>query len=128
MFSEEEVKEAIFQMEHDKASLPNGFPLTLSFISSVLGRHKKANSMAIFCDFYKGDLPSLNLGTITLLTKCQEANWIQEHRPICHLNVSFMFFTKVATSRMNKGSHTDILDQHNITKIFLPGHFTLEGA
>jgi len=74
MFSEEKVKEAIFQMENNKAPWPNGFPLTLSFISSVLGRHKKANSMAIFCDFYKGDLPSLNLGTITLLTKCQEAN------------------------------------------------------
>jgi hypothetical protein len=74
MFSEEKVKEAIFQMENNKAPLSFMFPIGIEFyISSVLGRHKKANLMAIFWDFYKGDLPSLNLGTITLLTKCQEA-------------------------------------------------------
>jgi hypothetical protein len=56
MFSQEEVKEAIFQMEHNKALLPNGFPLTLSSIYKVFWEVIKVNLMAMFCDFYKGDL------------------------------------------------------------------------
>ena len=128
MFSEEEVKEAIFQMEHDKASLPNGFPLTLSSIYQLFWELIKVNLIAMFCDFYKGDLPSLNLGIITLLTKCQEAIRIQDYRLICHLNVKLhVFFAKVATSRMSKGSHTVIWPtQYN--QQFLPGHLILEGA
>jgi hypothetical protein len=92
MFPKEEVKEAIFQMEHNKALLPNCFPLTLSSIYQVFWEVIKVNLMSMFCDFYKGDLSSLNLGIITLLTKCQEAIRIQEYRLICHLNVKLHVF------------------------------------
>jgi hypothetical protein len=44
---------------------------------------------------------SLNFGVITLLPKVQEANKIQQYKPICLLNVSFKIFTKVATFRVN---------------------------
>jgi hypothetical protein len=38
---------------------------------------------------------------IILLTKVNEAERIQQYRPICLLNVSFKIFTKVATIRLN---------------------------
>jgi phosphate starvation-inducible protein PhoH len=36
-----------------------------------------------------------------LLPKVNEAESIQQYRPICLLNVSFKIFTKVATIRLN---------------------------
>ena len=55
--------------------------------------------MQMFHDLHNGDIPlfSPNFGVITLLPKTQEANKIQQYRPICLLNVSFKIFTKVAT-------------------------------
>ena len=60
--------------------------------------------MALFSDFHREDLNlySLNFGIITLIPKIQDATKIQQYRPICVLNVSFKFFTKVATNRLNK--------------------------
>jgi hypothetical protein len=43
----------------------------------------------------------LNFGEIILLPKVNEAERIQQYRPICLLNVSFKIFTKVATIRLN---------------------------
>jgi len=118
MFYEEEVKEAIFQMEHNKAPLPNGFPLTLSSIYQLFWELIKVNLIAMFCDFYKGDLPSLNLGIITLLTKCQEAIRIQDYRLICHLNVKLhVFLLRLQQVEGIKG-HIRSFDQHNIINIF----------
>jgi hypothetical protein len=59
--------------------------------------------MEMFHDLHKGDilLFSLNFGVITLIPKVQDANRIQQYRPICLLNVSFKIFTKVATLRLN---------------------------
>ena len=59
--------------------------------------------MQILHDLHNGDIPlfSLNFDAITLLPKTQEANKIQQYRPICLLNVSFKIFTKVATIRVN---------------------------
>jgi hypothetical protein len=67
-FSEEEVWDAIFQMEHNKASGPYGFPA--EFYQSRWEIIKE-DLMALFTDFHHGDLPlySLNCGTIILLPK-----------------------------------------------------------
>ena len=43
----------------------------------------------------------LNFGNIILLPKVNNAERIQQYRPICLLNVSFKIFTKVATIRLN---------------------------
>jgi phosphate starvation-inducible protein PhoH len=43
----------------------------------------------------------LNFGDIILLPKDNEAERIQQYRPICLLNISFKIFTKVATIRLN---------------------------
>jgi hypothetical protein len=75
----------------------------------------------------KGDLPlfSLNFGVITLIPKVQEANIIQQYRPICLLNVSYKIFTKVTTNRL--GSVADKVVSPTQTT-FIKGRNILEGV
>jgi hypothetical protein len=98
-FTEEEVKKAIFQMEHNKSPGPDGF---LAEFYQMLWELIKKDLMALFHEFHQGSLPlySLNFGTIILLPKCEEAMRIQQYRLICLLNVSFKVFTKVITNRL----------------------------
>jgi hypothetical protein len=60
----------------------------------------KYDLMALFESFQQGELPlyKLNFGMIMLLPKKENVTQIQQYRPICLLNVSFNFFTKVATN------------------------------
>src|SRR5438128_11835143 len=89
--------------------------------------------MPIFCDLSRGHLPlfSLNFGVITLIPKVQEANIIQQYRPICLLNVSVKIFTKVATNRLNlvadkviSPSQTAFLQGRNILEAVIILHET----
>jgi hypothetical protein len=100
-FTEEEVREAVFQMEHNKASGPDGFPA--KFYQAYWDIIKE-DLMAMFVEFHVGKLPLYNVhfGTIILLPKCREVIQIKQYRPICLLNVSFKFFTKVATNRISQ--------------------------
>lgn len=70
-FTEKEVKEAIFQMEHNKAPGPDGFPIEFyqTFWEVI-----KEDLTALFTEFYNGSLPlySLNFGTIILIPKCKD--------------------------------------------------------
>jgi mannosylglycoprotein endo-beta-mannosidase len=99
-YTEEEVRKAVFQMEHNKAPGPDGFPAEFyqSFWDVI-----KADLLALFMDLHAGQLElfRLNFGEIILLPKVNEAERIQQYRPICLLNVSFKIFTKVATIRLN---------------------------
>ena len=75
-FSEEEVKMTIFDMEHNKALGPNGFPVEFyQFFWDVV----KQDLMSLFYEFYMGRLHihSLNFGVITLLPKITDATRIQ---------------------------------------------------
>lgn len=75
-FSEKEVRDAIFQMKHNKASGPDGFPAELYQIFWSL---IKDDLVAMFRNFHNGELLwdigpqlplfSLNFGVITLLPK-----------------------------------------------------------
>jgi hypothetical protein len=88
--SEEEVRKAIFQMEHNKAPGPDGFPTEFyqTFWDII-----KADLLDLFNCLHAGQLElfCLNFGEIILLPKINEAKRIQHHRPICLLNVSFNF-------------------------------------
>ena len=75
-FTESEVKNSIFQMEHNKAPGPDGFPAEFY---QVFFEVIKDDLMALFTDFHNEDLNlfSLNFGIITLIPKVQEATKIQ---------------------------------------------------
>ena len=91
--TETEVKEAVFQMEHNKAPGPDGFPAEFY---QVFWEIIKEDFMALFKDFQKERLSlySLNFGVITLLPKTVDAKQIQQYRPIWVSNVCFKIFTK----------------------------------
>jgi mannosylglycoprotein endo-beta-mannosidase len=99
-FSMEEVSKAVFQMEHNKAPGPDGFPAEFyqHFWETI-----KSDLLELFGCLHAGQLElfRLNFGEIVLLPKIQNAERIQQYRPICLLNVSFKIFTKVATIRLN---------------------------
>lgn len=94
-FTEENVKKATFQMEHNKASGPDGFPT--EFYQTFWEVIKRTYSL--FLKIFKLPLFSLNFCSITLLPKQKESKQIQQFRTICLLNVSFKVFTKVLTER-----------------------------
>ena len=99
-FSEEEVRATVFQMEHNKAPGPDGFPAEFyqCFWDMI-----KADLVQLFNQLHAENLhiACLNFGEIILLPKTKEASRIQQYRPICLLNVSFKIFTMVATNRLN---------------------------
>ena len=74
-FTEKEVKEAVFQMEHNKAPGPDGFPVEFyqRFWEVI-----KGDLLSMFQELHYGDLPIfiLNFGVITLIPKVQEAKII----------------------------------------------------
>ena len=122
-FSYNEIREAIFQMEHSKAPGPEGFPTEFyqAFWDLI-----KDDLMAMFVDFHNGILPlySLNFGILTLLPKKDNAVQIQQYHPICLLNVSFKIFTKVAVIKL-----TQVTDKiiRPIQSTFIAGRYILEG-
>jgi len=123
-FAQEEVRVAIFQMEHNKATRPDGFPPEFY---QVFWNVLKDDLMNLFLDFHQGNLSlsRFNFGTIILLPKKEDAKVIQQYRPICLLNVSFKIFTKVATNRLSTIAKKIIRPTQTA---FLPGRNILEGA
>jgi hypothetical protein len=123
-FTEYEVRDAIFQMEHNKAPGPDGFPA--EFYQVFWGVIKE-DLLALFHEFHKEtiDLFSLNFGIITLIPKIENATNIQQYRPICVLNVSFKTFIKVGTNRLNKVGKTVVSPTQTA---FMPGRNIMEGV
>jgi mannosylglycoprotein endo-beta-mannosidase len=77
-FSEQEVYDAIFQMEKNKAPGPDGFPAEFY---QKLWDVIKIDLMALFKAFQEGSLPlfQLNFGTIILLPKKEDVVQIQQY-------------------------------------------------
>jgi hypothetical protein len=87
----------------------------------------KDDLLAMSHDFHNDslDLFSLNLGIITFIPKIENATEIQQYRPICVLNVSFIIFTKVGTNRLNKVT-TTVVSPTQTT--FMPRRNIMEGV
>jgi len=77
-FTEKEIREAIFDMEHNKAPGPDSSPAEFSqhFWDVV-----KGDLIQMFHELHSGEIPifSLNFGVITLLLKTQDASRIQQY-------------------------------------------------
>ena len=123
-FTEKEVREAVFQMKHNKAQGSDGFPMEFY---PVFWSLIKDDLMAMFRDFYSGNLSlfSLNFGILTLIPKLKEVKMIQQYRPICMLNVSFKIFTKVLANRLNIVINKLIKPTHTT---FMTGRYIMEGV
>jgi hypothetical protein len=83
----------------------------------------KTDLLDLFSYLCSGQLElfRLNFGEIILLPKINAAERVQQYRPIYLLNVSFKFFTKIATIRINtvadhvvRPSQTAFMQGHNI--------------
>lgn len=98
-FSETEIKEALFQMEKNKAPGPDKIPIE---VFQKCWNIVKNDVIQLFDDFHnnKVDISRLNYGIITLLPKIKEANKIQQYRPICLWNCLYKLITKVLTTRV----------------------------
>ena len=75
-FSEKEVRDAIFQMNHNKATGPDCFPVEFY---QVFWSLIKEDLMSMFKDFHNNKLPlfSVNCGILTLTPKLKEVKMIQ---------------------------------------------------
>jgi hypothetical protein len=123
-FTEKEVKEVIFDMKHNKAPGPDGFPAKFyQTFSEII----KDDLMALFKELHNGSLPlfHLNYGIITLLPKNKEAINIKQYRSICLLNVSFKIFTNVAVRRLTQVAEKLISQSQTA---FIPGRNIMEGS
>ena len=80
-FSDEEVRKAVFLMEHNKAPGPDGFPAEFyqNFWEVI-----KHDLLLLFGCLHVGQLElfRLNFGEIILIPKVNEAERIQQYRPI----------------------------------------------
>jgi hypothetical protein len=76
---------------------------------------------------FKRGLPlyKLNFGVITILPKKENATQIQQYSPICLLNVSFNFLTKVATNHVSDVAQKVIRPTQTA---FIRGRHILEGG
>jgi hypothetical protein len=77
-----EITQALFQMEKNKATGPDGIPT--EFYQSCWDTIKE-DVMQMFQDLHEGKLnvSRLNYGIITLIPKIRDAAKIQQFRPIC---------------------------------------------
>jgi hypothetical protein len=130
-YSEEEVRKTIFQMENNKAPGPDGF---LAEFYQTFWDTIKSDLLDLFSCLHAGQLElfRLNFGDIVLLPKVNEAENIQQYRPIYLLNVSFKIFTKVATLRLNtvadhvvRSSQTAFMHGRNILDGVVTLHETI---
>jgi mannosylglycoprotein endo-beta-mannosidase len=123
-FTEPEVRNTVFQMEHNKAPGPDGF---LEEFYQVFWGIIKEDLLPLFDDLHREalDLYNLKFGIITLIPKIHNATKIQQYRPICVLSVSFKIFTKVGTNRLNIVAKKVVSPTQSA---FMPGRNIMEGV
>jgi hypothetical protein len=124
VFTEEEVREAVFGSYADGAPGPDG----LSFMFyQTFWEVVKGDLIAMFNEWYneKLDLYKLNFAMITLIPKENEARSMKKFRPISLLNCSFKIFTNVLTNRLARIINI-LISYHQ--SAFIRGRYILESV
>jgi hypothetical protein len=89
-----EITKVVFDLKHNSAPGPNGFPAEFfqDFWELIY-----LDIWNLFKDFYDGnlDIERLNYGMVTLLPKVDNAIGMKNLRPICLLNVCYKIITRV---------------------------------
>jgi hypothetical protein len=98
-FSVDEIKKVIYEMKHNSAPGPDGFPAEFfqKFWETI-----HLDIVHLFNDFYNGNLKieRLNYGMVTLLPKVDNVADMKNFRPICLLNVCYKIISKVLNNRL----------------------------
>jgi hypothetical protein len=98
-FTINDIKKVVFEMKHNSAPGPDGFPVEFfqNFWDLI-----QMDVWNLFKDFYVGnlDIERLNYGMVTLLPKVDIAVDMKNFRPICLLNLCYKIITKVLNNRL----------------------------
>jgi hypothetical protein len=98
-FSIDEIEKVVFEMKHNSAPGPDGFPVV--FFQKIWDTIQ-LDILHLFNDFYVGNLKieRLNYGMVTSLPKVDNAADMKNFRPICLLNVCYKIISKVLNNRL----------------------------
>ena len=101
LFTIEEIKETVWDMETDIAPGPDGIPVTFykEFWDVIKGDLKQ-----MFDDFHTGNLNihRLNFAFLALIPGSEGPTCIEKCRPVYLLNVSCKIFSKILANRLSK--------------------------
>ena len=124
LFSEAEIKKAMFMMEKNKVAGPNNIPIEFYQSCWLI---IKNDILEFFGEFHSGvlDVSRVNYGIITLLPKISNANKIQQFRPICLLNCLYKWITKVLSLRLEVVAEKLIL---NTQSAFMKGTYIMNSV
>ena len=124
LFTIEEIKETVWDMETDIAPGPDGIPVTFykEFWDVIKGDLKQ-----MFDDFHTGNLNihRLNFAFLALIPEIEGPTCIEKCRPAYLLNVSYKIFSKVLANRLSKAVDKIVDKAQNG---FLPKRSILDGV
>jgi hypothetical protein len=122
-FSEIEIKEALFQIETNKAAGPDKIPIEFYQTCWEVVKH---DIIQLFADFHAEtvNISRINYGIITFLPKKSDASTIQQYIPICLLNCIYKLITKTMTIRIEKVAERLI---HSNQSAFMKGRNIMSG-
>ncbi|GKB03041.1 RNA-directed DNA polymerase, eukaryota, reverse transcriptase zinc-binding domain protein [Tanacetum coccineum] len=120
MVTNDEIKEAIFDIDSNKASGPDGY--TSRFFKKAWSIIGKEVYLAIRGFFINGKLlGEINATMIALIPKLEVPNKVSEFRPISCCNVIYKSISKILTNRIKNGLQKVVnLNQ----SAFIPGRHT----
>jgi hypothetical protein len=120
-FNEVEIKNAMFQMEKNKAAGPDNIPMEFH---QVCWDIIKGDIINLFQDSHNEnlDVRRMNYGIIVLILKLKEATKIHQYRPICLPNCLYKLIAKVLTIRVEPYAQR-LINEHQTSFIKREKHY-----
>ncbi|KAJ9688894.1 hypothetical protein PVL29_014511 [Vitis rotundifolia] len=123
-FTEEEISKAIFQLDRDKASGPDGFTIT---VFQDCWDVVKEDLVRVFAEFHRSGIinQSTNASFIVLLPKKSLTKKISDFRPISVITSLYKIIAKVLSGRLRGVLHETI---HSTQGAFVQGRQILDAV